>query len=119
MKTTKLCLLTLALAFVLASCKNKEMKTIGSIERIDPELNSIINEDAKIEIIAEGYDWSEGPVWVEKHKMLLFSDVPKNTVYKWTEEKGAEVYLTPSGYTGTIERGGEPGSNGLTLTPDG
>jgi gluconolactonase len=51
--------------------------------------------------------------------MLLFSDVPKNTIYKWTEEKGAEVYLTPSGYTDTIKRGGETGSNGLLLDPEG
>ena len=64
-------------------------------------------------------DWSEGPVWVEKYKMLLFSDVPRDTVYKWTEEKGKEVYLTPSGYTDTIPRGGEMGSNGLTLDKDG
>ena len=53
------------------------------------------------EIIAEGFEWSEGPLWVEKHNMLLFSDVPMNTIYKWTEAKGKEVYLKPSGYTGT------------------
>src|SRR5689334_14070912 len=51
--------------------------------------------------------------------MLLFSDVPKNIIYKWTEEKGVEPYLTPSGYTGSIPRGGEPGSNGLTLNNEG
>jgi gluconolactonase len=50
--------------------------------------------------------------------MLLFSDVPTNKVYKWTESKGAELYLTPSGYTGKTARGGEMGSNGLTLSKD-
>lgn len=104
----------------LAACSGKkEFKTIGSIERLDPALDALIGPDATIEIIAEGFDWSEGPLWVESQKMLLFSDVPKNTVYKWTEEKGHEVYLTPSGYTGTVPRGGEPGSNGLLLDDQG
>lgn len=103
----------------MASCKSKEEKTIGSIELIDAELKSVVNENAKIEIIAEGYEWSEGPVWVEQFKMLLFSDVPKNTIYKWTEEHGAEVYLTPSGFTGTNSLSKEPGSNGLVLNKEG
>jgi gluconolactonase len=45
--------------------------------------------------------------------------VPTNTIYQWTEEKGASIYLTPSGYTGEAPRGGEPGSNGLTLDVEG
>jgi gluconolactonase len=94
-------------------------KTVGTIERYDSSINEIISKDAKAEIIAEGFDWSEGPLWIEKHQMLLFSDVPANTVYKWTEAKGKEIYLKPSGYTGTIERGGEMGSNGLTLDDKG
>ncbi len=95
-------------------------KTTGTIEKYDEALDSIINPNAKPEIIAEGFEWSEGPLWVEKHKMLLFSDVPVNTVYKWTEEKGKEIYLQPSGYTGK-EPGKckEPGSNGLTLDAEG
>jgi gluconolactonase len=51
--------------------------------------------------------------------MLLFSDVPQNIVYKWTEEKGKEVFLTPSGYSDSVKRGGEMGSNGLTLDLNG
>ena len=92
---------------------------MGTIERTDPLLDAIISPDAKAEIIAEGFDWSEGPLWIEEHKMLLFSDVPANTVYKWTEKKGKEVYLTPSGYTGAVKRGGEMGSNGLTTDNEG
>jgi len=94
-------------------------KRIGTIERSDSSVNDIIAPGAQAEIISEGYDWSEGPVWVESHKMLLFSDVPRDTVFKWTEEKGKEVYLTPSGYTDTVKRGGEMGSNGLILDKDG
>ena len=94
-------------------------KTMGNIERLDPALDNIISSDAKPEIIAEGFDWSEGPLWIESQKMLLFSDVPRDTVFKWTEEKGKEVYLTPSGYSDTSKRGGEMGSNGLAMDKDG
>lgn len=111
---------TILFILALAACKkSKESKIIGGIERLDPALNAIVDEDARPVIIAEGFDWSEGPVWVERYKMLLFSDVPKNMVYKWTEEVGQEPYLTPSGYTGSVVRYGEPGSNGLLLSPDG
>lgn len=93
---------------------------MGAIERMDPSLDALISNDARIEVLAEGYEWSEGPVWIEADKMLLFSDVPRNTIYKWTEKKGAEVYLTPSGYTGLeISKSREPGSNGLTLDTSG
>jgi gluconolactonase len=116
------------LIITLLSCNNNNSpkkensmyKTIGSIEKYDDALDTIIDSTSKAEIIAEGYEWSEGPVWIEKHNMLLFSDVPMNTVYKWTEEKGAGVYLKSSGYTGTTpSQCKEPGSNGLTIDTDG
>ena len=94
-------------------------KQIGRLERYDKELDKIVSPNAKAEIIAEGFDWSEGPLWVEKYKMLLFSDVPTNSIFKWTPEKGKQLYLKPSGYTGTVERGGEMGSNGLVLDNKG
>ncbi|HEX5652509.1 MAG TPA: SMP-30/gluconolactonase/LRE family protein [Chitinophagaceae bacterium] len=108
------------LFFLALGCQAQgHYKTIGTIERLDPAIDAIIEKDAKIEIIAEGFDWSEGPLWLESQQLLLFSDVPANTIYKWTEKKGKEVYLTPSGYTGTEKRGGETGSNGLLLDPQG
>jgi len=103
---------------LLAACTAKETKTIGSIERLDSELDDLISTSAVIEIIGEGYEWSEGPVWVAKENMLLFSDVPKNIIYKWTEAKGVEPYLTPSGFTGTETTSREPGSNGLIIHND-
>lgn len=110
----------LTVGLVVAACSTtKEIKTTGTIERLDPALDAIIAADAKIEVIAEGYTWSEGPVWIESQKMLLFSDVPENIVYKWTEEKGAEKYLSPSGFTGSSTRSQEPGSNGLLLDDQG
>jgi gluconolactonase len=115
--------LVLALGFsLLFSCKMTEKKNIteiGSIEKMDPAFDAIVNPDASIEIIGEGYRWSEGPVWVASENMLLFSDVPHNVIHKWTEQGGVEVYLTPSGYTGTGQYSNEPGSNGLALSPDG
>ena len=93
--------------------------SIGWIEQTDPALRSLVKKDAHIQVIADGLDWSEGPLWIESKKMLLFSDVPQNIIYKWTEKDGKQTYLTPSGYTGTTPRGGETGSNGLLLDPEG
>lgn len=95
------------------------VNTFGHIEIVDETLAQILNTQAVPEIIGEGFNWSEGPVWVEEYSVLLFSDVPENRVYKWTEENGVEVYLEPSGYTDTAERGGESGSNGLIVDNDG
>ncbi|HWE01825.1 MAG TPA: SMP-30/gluconolactonase/LRE family protein [Tepidisphaeraceae bacterium] len=87
--------------------------TLGSIQRFDPALDALVAADAKVEILVEGLQWAEGPIWYEGG--LNFSDVPQNTMYRWTPEKGVHPYLKPSGYTGATPRGGEPGSNGLTL----
>jgi gluconolactonase len=100
---------------LLTACGKPDQKNIGTFERIDPALDSIISPEATLEIIAEGYEWSEGPVWVGSKNMLLFSDVPKNTIYQWTEKEGAKVYLTPSGFSGPTSTSYEPGSNGLLL----
>lgn len=89
--------------------------TTGTIEQLDEKLGQLIDVSAKPEILGEGYEWSEGPVWAEDHDFLLFSDIPANTIYKWKEGEGVSVYLKPSGYTGTKERGGELGSNGLAI----
>ena len=119
---------TLLILISVLACNNNSSdkkeesmyKTIGSIERFDPALDNIISSNAKPEIIAEGFEWSEGPLWVEKQNMLLFSDVPMNTIFKWTEAKGKEVYLQPSGYTGAEPSVcKEPGSNGLTFDKNG
>jgi gluconolactonase len=104
---------------VLLCGKDYSQAKTGHIEKSDPSLDAVIDSDAKVEIIAEGFDWCEGPLWLEKQKMLLFSDVPRNIIYKWTEKNGKEIYLTPSGYTGTVPRGGEKGSNGLVLNKNG
>ncbi|MFK7952844.1 MAG: SMP-30/gluconolactonase/LRE family protein, partial [Ekhidna sp.] len=94
-------------------------KTIGSIERLSLEMDALLDTAASIEILAEGFSWAEGPVWVPQLNAVLFSDVPTNTLYKWTEEMGKEIYLKPSGSTGAAPHSLDQGSNGLTISSDG
>jgi len=97
-----------------------EYANTGSIERSSPKLDALIPAEAQLEILAEGFEWSEGPLWLEDQKMVIFSDIPNNRINSWkVGEKGARVYLQPSGYTGAEERGGETGCNGLLLNPEG
>lgn len=116
MRTTTTLLVMLLIA---AGCGEKEQagesSMTGSVEQMDEELAKVIDPDASPEIIGEGFVWTEGPVWVAGHGFLLFSDIPPNKIYKWQEGQGVTEYLMPSGYTGTVERGGEKGSNGLII----
>lgn len=92
---------------------------MGKIVYEDPAFEKLLSKDAKIEVLASGFDWSEGPVWVKEGGYLLFSDVPKNKVYKWDEKEGLSVFLEPSGYTGRGVYSDEPGSNGLIIDNKG
>ncbi len=94
-------------------------RTAGSVERLSPEIDRLIPPGAEIEVLARGFEWAEGPLWIEDGGYLLFSDVPRNRIYRWKEGEGVGVWLEPSGYTGEVPRGGEPGSNGLLLDADG
>src|SRR5690606_5988098 len=87
-----LCLLMIAGCF--AQGESEEVR--WEIERYDPRLDKIVASEARVEVLAEGFDWTEGPLWVEAHQMLLFSDIPQNSIYKWTEKEGVELYLKPS-----------------------
>jgi gluconolactonase len=79
----------------------------------------LISKDAKIEILAEGFGWAEGPVWIPELNGILFSDVPNNKVYLWTEEEGLSLFLYPSGMTNHAPNNKSAGSNGLGLDSDG
>ncbi|MGM0622090.1 MAG: SMP-30/gluconolactonase/LRE family protein [Bacteroidota bacterium] len=89
----------------------------GIIKMNDPALMKIIS--GNIETLAEGHEWTEGPLWLPGENKLIYSDIPKNSIYEWSEENGKKLYLKPAGYTGFVEREGEPGSNGLLLNPEG
>lgn len=97
-----------------------ERPTIGEIERLDPALDALVPPDAKMEIIVDGLDWCEGPLWIPADGgFLIFSDIPPNKIYRWDAKSGKRDYLYPSGYTGKAHRGGEVGTNGSTLDTDG
>lgn len=117
--------ISLFLIVSISSCNFSKKKEVNNssviepyIERISPELDNIVAVSSKVEIIAEGFDWTEGPIWLDGIG-LLFSDIPPNSIYRWTEAGGTNLYLKPSGYTGTDTRTGEPGSNGLLIDGDG
>jgi len=94
--------------------------TVGHIERLDPRLDELIPPGAVLEKVADGMDWSEGPVWDAKDKSLLFSDVPRNGIFRWKEGAGVTQFLRKSGYTGKAPfTGREPGSNGLAFDREG
>ncbi len=111
---------------VLSAGMNRERawadppKTMGSIEQIDAEFGKLVPADATIEVLAEGFDWSEGPVWVDDGGYLLFSDIPRNQIVKWREGEGTSIFMQRAGYTGEPRfSGGEPGTNGLILDAQG
>lgn len=140
MRTTPYLYILLLSSFWVGSCQQREkvadtpandttanaynpmsqspITTTGSIEKLDDQLDKVIKPGATIEILAKGFTWSEGPLWLPQENKLIFSDIPPNTIYQWTEKAGLQVYLKPSGYTSSTPRGGEVGSNGLVLDAD-
>ena len=94
-------------------------KFIGSVERLSPEIDNLIEKSAKIEILADGFEWSEGPVWSSQLNSVLFSDVPENVIYSWNEDKGLGTFTRPIGYSGKVPNLKKAGTNGLTIDADG
>ncbi len=102
------------IALACASLSAQAGETVGKITRYSPKLDALISPQAKIEKLAGGYTWAEGPVWIQEGQYLMFTDVPENTMYRWSEKEGAQVYLKPSGFMGPDTTGlREPGANGL------
>jgi gluconolactonase len=89
-----------------------------SLERLDPRFDELIDKDAKLEVLAGGFKWAEGPLW-HPDGFFLFSDIPNNRIVKWEPKKGASDYLKPAGYNGTRTDLKEPGTNGLTVDSAG
>jgi gluconolactonase len=94
--------------------------SIGTLTALAPAFHDIVAADARIEKIAEGFTWSEGPAWIKDGGYLLFTDVPENTLYRWSQAEGLSVFLKPSGLAnpdaGTVR---EAGANGLIAEPGG
>jgi len=99
-------------------------ETQAQVIRKSPALDEIVPQDAKIEKVAGGFLFTEGPVWVprteENDGFLLFSDPNNNVIYRWTPDGQLSIFMTKSGYRGPdIGEYGQPGSNGLTLDRQG
>jgi len=108
MKINKYLVFSLFLAITLPIyAGQQEVRPIikqGPYEIYDERALQVLNLDATIETLASGFDWLEGPVWVNDGQYLLFSDIPTHRVYRYKEGEGVNLYLADSGY-----------SNGLLL----
>jgi gluconolactonase len=88
------------------------------IERLDPALDALLAPDVAIEKLAEGFDWSEGPVWFQGS--IVFSDVPQNIIYQWKPgAREATIFMKPSGMLNPRSGFREQGSNGLGIDAQG
>jgi gluconolactonase len=93
---------------------------VGQIHRHSPALDAVVASDARIQQLADGFIWAEGPVWVRDGGYLVFSDVPGNVMYRWSVADGVSAFMDPSGYDGpSTDAFAEPGSNGMALDPAG
>jgi gluconolactonase len=99
----------------------ESVPTIGHIKAFEDEFYELVPKDAVIEVLGSGFDWSEGPLWVpeEDGGYLIFSDIPRNSIMKWSQREGISLFMKPSGYTGLGAYSREPGSNGLAIDREG
>lgn len=114
----KTILLILCAIFIVNSSQS-QIKTSSKITSLDPKFDLLVDKDAKVEILAKNFLWAEGPAWVKDSNYLIFSDVKRNTIFKWKEGEGLSEFLKPSGYTGRMKYSDEPGSNGLIINKQG
>lgn len=120
-------LLTAALVAASGTAVSQPSGKVGTaplrlleIDRLHPLIDTLIGPDAVVEVLSEGHRWSEGPLWIDDGRYLLFSDVPENRILKWSERDGTSIFMDPSGYAGSAPAGfREPGSNGLIAGPSG
>jgi gluconolactonase len=91
------------------------------VERLDPSIDAIVPPNAKLYKLAEGFRFTEGPIWIRRQGYLLFSDPNANRIYSYDPARAAlSVYRERSGYEGRdIADYGQPGSNGLTVDRQG
>lgn len=97
-----------------------QIATDVQVERLDPRFDALVPADAAVEVLGEGIEWGESPVWNPADSSVLVSDVIGNVIYRWKEGEAMARYIEPSGYTGTEPfTGREPGSNGLIFDSEG
>jgi len=112
------CSLALAAVSAAVSGEDQVVATAVKLDRLDASLDRIVPAGAKLERVATGFKWTEGPLWIKDR--LYFAEIPSNSIRTWTPGKGVEIFLQPSGYKGSTPYGGpEPGTNGMTLDARG
>ncbi|UCC69748.1 MAG: SMP-30/gluconolactonase/LRE family protein [Armatimonadota bacterium] len=94
-----------------------------SIEIIDEAFQRLLAQDSAVRLIADGFQFAEGPTWVENGQFLLFSDIPADTIFRWSADRGVEIWRRPSRHANgnTVDREGrvvtcEHRSRSLTRT---
>ena len=93
----------------------------NDITIFDQSVLSIINKNAKIEILAGSFFIAEGPLWDSDKGRLIFTDVRQNKIFTWDKISGVKDYISPSGSTGyapSFSDGGI-GANGLAFDENG
>src|ERR671913_2518700 len=94
--------ITLALALVTVAgfaphLMSQEPSPPGTLVSLDPRFDALVPKTAKLEKLADGFSWVEGPVWDPKAGAILFSDIPSNVVHKWKDGEGRSEFLRPAG----------------------
>ena len=100
---------------------------MANLIELHPEIRNLVGNEPEAQRIATGFAFTEGPVWDYRHKRLLFSDIPGDTVYAWTPDNGHAIFRSPSGHTNgnTIDRQGRiiscehSGRQVVRMSPDG
>ena len=120
MKRMRLAVLLFPLAIAVACGGPDEPAApgAGAILRVDPRLDALVPADARIEKLADGFVFTEGPVWIQSESRLLFSDGRDNAIYQWTEAEGASAFIDPV-FEGDVTGRRSVSSNGLTLDAEG
>lgn len=122
----------IAFSFIFfLSCKHKNNPEDPAISNVDTTVQELkievydstalafLDPNTNFEVLAKGFYWSEGPLWVDDLQSVIFSDVPANKIYKWNEKDSLSVYLESAGHSGTENKSSGRGPNGLILDLEG
>ena len=114
-------LIMVATLLILHACggdsNSSNVQSSGTIERVASEFNLLVPQDATIEKLAEGFAFTEGPVWDRRNNQLYFSDLSSNAIHTWSDAEGLKTFLQPV-FEGDTEHA-MVGSNGLNLDSEG
>jgi gluconolactonase len=118
MKSRALITFGVILSFLAFLALTTQASEEPMVLRLDPALDKVLAPDAKIEKIAEGFQFVEGPVWNRGAGYLLFSDIPGNAIMTWSPSGGASIFRARI-FEGEFPTGAQVGTNGLTLDRQG